>query len=381
MPISCLSPLNRRLSIGGSSGCMDEPVNPEPDPPLDPPVDPPTNPTANLALRTYFAGLTVSAPFEVGSGGINFQQNITGTDAITGFHVPNSLAPVIGTCLSYSQLIPDYIATAGNVNGQLNNIIQNTSMCAGVTGAKELYQVQYTRTVPVGGYESKPQNDFHFRRVAVSGAIPPLPSLYVKKHIILPANLGSILNYALGANYYVVYDFKTSNAAGVGDYRLSLQALENSAGQLYWKFSADNAANGKGIIPSVGDYNIGDGYWALRSAMNSVILGEELIVEIYFKYPPLIWTRAAVMEAGATGYPYVRNTVDGRSTCVITRVSTGEKIILDKQGGIQCGPENLPQARLMVNLTYCEGNSGSNPAVWSKCSGLEVWDDAPYALV
>jgi len=371
---------------------MDEPVNPEPDPPLDPPVDPPDNPAANLALRTYFAGLTVSAPFEVGSGGINFQQNITGTDTITGFHVPNSLAPVIGPCLSYSQLIPEVATTVGAISGQLNNIIQNTTMCGGVAGAKELYQVQYSRIKPVGGYTSRPQNDFHFRRLAVNGAIPPLPSLYVKKHIILPANLGSILNYALGANYYVVSDFKTSNPAGYGDYRLSLQVLEDGAGQLYWKFSADNAANGGvtqsqanagavGAIPSVGVYNIGDGFWALRSAMNSVILGEELIVEIYFKYPPLIWTRAVVKENGATAFPYQRNTVDGRSTCVITRVSTGEKIILDKQGGIQCGSENLPQARLMVNLTYCEGSSGSNPAVWSKCSGLEVWDDAPYDLV
>lgn len=69
--------------------------------------------------------------------------------------------------------------------------------------------------------------------------------------------------------------------------------------------------------------------------MNSVILGEELIVEIYFKYPPLIWTRAVVKE----NKELLRSLAQCMEWSVDVRDNPGQhwrkKIILDKQGGIQ----------------------------------------------
>lgn len=359
---------------------------------------PDSNPS-QLFFKTYFAsGVTVGAPYNVAAPadldatGINFMQDFSGTDSITGFTFPTSLEAGMGTGVrTYSQVLPDYTTTARNLGAQLENILQPTSMCAGIPGARELYQVQHTRTLPASGIYSKPQNDFHVMRANASPGNPPteLRELFTRKRIILPGGLGSAMVYADAITWYGVFHFKTGGFGGVGgygDFRIYLDVVQGGVGDagLRWKLSADNNANDGGVVPSVGNPNVGTGgFWAERSDAGSVVLGEELEVEMYFKRPPLIWERDTVKEPGATTYPYIRNTTDGIAIAVITRLSTGERIVLSKVGGIHSGSENLPQTRIMGNLTYCMGklNGDVDPVMWSKCTALEFRDKPDYDML
>jgi hypothetical protein len=146
----------------------------------------------------------------------------------------------------------------------------------------------------------------------------------------------------------------------------------------------NNANHNPATMTAVGSNGATGGYWQIRSPANSVIFGEELIVELEYVLPPLIWQKATTREPGAPSngeFPYIRDLVNGRATLIVTRVSDGSQVILNQQGGVMTGAYNLPQGRLMANLTYCMGSFGSDPIMWSKCTGLEVWTRAPYQMI
>lgn len=334
-----------------------------------------------LALKTYFAGISVGSPTLLTS--TNFWQYFTGVDSITGMNIVGDASSPIGAWTPYSQLLPDQSFTAGTVGTQLENLIQSTTMCANVPGAQELYQVQHTRNAAIGA-GATPQNDFHIRRSPVGGVLPALPSLYMKKHIILPSGLTTAM-LPSGCGFYNIFDWKTDNGAGYGDGRLAAMVYRDASNNFVWRMTFDNNANhNPATMTAVGSNGATGGYWQIRSPANSVIFGEELIVELEYVLPPLIWQKATTREPGAPSngeFPYIRDLVNGRATLIVTRVSDGSQVILNQQGGVMTGAYNLPQGRLMANLTYCMGSFGSDPIMWSKCTGLEVWTRAPYQMI
>ena len=339
---------------------------------------------SKVAFHTYWAGITIPTPTPLAPEPTNnFWQYFTGTDSITGYPMVGNSSNPIGAFISYAQMLPDANYTAAGLSAQLENIAQNTTL-TNVPGAKELYQVQHTR-LNAPGVGSVPQNDFHIRRSQASGVMPPLKRLFARKIIYLPSALQAAM-LPSGAGFYVVFDWKTEGNLndgmyGVGDFRILVQVLRDLSNNYVWVLQADNNANKNGAMTAVGTNNGGSGgYWQLRSAANTVIFDEPLLVELEYVQPPLLSQLDTVMESGATTYGYKRELTQGRATFVVTRLSTGERIVLNQQGGIMCGAYNMNMGRLMMALTYCMGSFGSDPVMWSKCTNLQVRDRADYDL-
>ena len=239
----------------------------------------------SLKFATWFGtGVSLGSITEI-TPGIDYQQSISGTDVLTGCTFPDSLQSFMGSNVqTYIKMIPDPTTpawTAATVTTQIENILQSTTCPQSPPGARELYQPVHSRVAAIGGGSSKPQIDFHITRPGSGGApASELSEIYVSMWYYIPPELDSMLDYAAAANYYTLWDWKTGGyggSTGYGDYRVALLVLRGSVGGgLYYKLSADNAANGnwdsvlKTGIPTVGTSNIGSGgYWQIKTAPGS----------------------------------------------------------------------------------------------------------------
>ena len=421
-----------------------------------------------LQFATWFGtGVTLDA-ITAATPGLDFRQNVSGTDALTGYTFPTSLQSFMGSNVqSYIQMIPDlgfsgtgsisgtvltitavssgallnggsigntaggvsagttitsfgtgtggvgtyninnsqtvasstiispYYTTA-TVTSQIENILQATDCPRVPTGSRELYQPVHFRNTAIGGSSVKPQIDFHITRPGSGGAPPTeLGEFYVSMCHFIPSELPTIMDYAAGVNFYVIWDYKTGGYignTGLGDYRLTLQIGRGSVGGgLFYKFSADNNANGNWngnastSIPSVGTVNVTganpNGYWAHRSDVGTadLDLGCWIRTHLYVKRPPLDYTRSSTVEAGARTVPpapmYVQNITDGIAYCAVENLTTGTWLTVGNQVGDRLtGCENLPFSRMMQALCYCTGSDGSDPIVYAKSTGLQIWN-------
>lgn len=415
-----------------------------------------------LEFSTWFGSGVSLGSITASTPGVDFRQDITGTDAITGFTFPTSLQSFMGSNVqTYIQMIPDlgfvgtgsisgtvltitavssgallnggsigntvggvsagtvitsfgtgtggtgtyninnsqtvasstiispYYTTA-NVTAQIENILQTTDRPKAPTGARELYQPVHLRNTAVGGSSAKPQIDFHITRPG-SGGSPPdeLSEVYVAMDHFIPAELSTILDYSAGANFYVLFDWKTGGYGGntgYGDFRIICQIVRGSVGGgLYIKFSADNNANGQSVVPSVGTNNVAtDGYWTYRTAIGSAdsMIGCWIRTHFYLKRPTLSYVRSASTESGASSPMYTQDTVNGRSWCFIENLTNNTLLSVgDQVGGRMSGCENLPMSRLMNSLCYCTGSDGSDPIVYAKSTGLQIWRKPPVNLL
>ena len=122
----------------------------------------------SLKFATWFGtGVSLGSITEL-TPGINYQQNISGTDVLTGCTFPDSLQSFMGSNVqTYIQMIPDPTTpdwTAGTVTTQIENILQSTTCPQSPPDARELYQPVHSRVAAIGGSSSKPQIDFHITR-------------------------------------------------------------------------------------------------------------------------------------------------------------------------------------------------------------------------
>ena len=418
-----------------------------------------------LKFSTWFGtGVTLDA-ITASTPGLDFRQNISGTDALTGCTFPTSLQSFMGSNVqTYIQMIPDlgfagtgsisgtvltitavssgallnggsigntvggvsagtvitsfgtgtggigtyninnsqtvasstiispYYTTA-NVTTQIENILQATDRPRAPTGARELYQPVHFRNTAVGGSSAKPQIDFHITRPGSGGAPPAeLSEIYVAMDHFIPAELSTILDYSAGANFYVLFDWKTGGYGGntgLGDFRIICQIVRGSAGGgLYIKFSADNNANGNwngsSGIPTVGTNNVStDGYWTFRTGVGSAdaFIGSWIRTHFFLRRPTLNYNRSTDIEAGARDPMYIQDTTTGYANCVIEDLTHNTWLRVGEQiGGRMSGCENLPMSRLMNALCYCTGSDGVDPIVYAKSTGLQIWNRPPINL-
>lgn len=413
----------------------------------------------SLKFATWFGtGVSLGSITEL-TPGINYQQNISGTDALTGCTFPDSLQSFMGSNVqTYIQMIPDpstfsgtgsitgttltitavttgilavgtlitgtgvtagtkitalgtgtggtgtYTVnnshggtgsititvpafTAGTLTNQIENILQSTDCPQSLPGARELYQPVHYRNSAIGGSSSKPQIDFHITRPGSGGApASELSEIYVSMWHYIPPELDSMLDYAAAANYYTLWDWKTGGyggSTGYGDYRVALLVLRGSVGGgLYYKLSADNAANGNWdgstTIPTVGTSNIGSGgYWKINTAPGSATadLGYWVRIHLYIKRPVLSYVRSSSTESGARDPMYTQDTTTGITFCAVENPTTGRFLVVgSKVGGRQSGCENLPFTRMMHSLCYCTASDGVDPIVYAKATGLQIWN-------
>lgn len=416
-----------------------------------------------LKFATWFGtGVTLDA-ITVSTPGVDFRQNISGTDALTGCTFPTSLQSFMGSNVqTYIQMIPDrgfvgtgsisgtvltitavssgallnggligntvggvsagtvitsfgtgtggigtyninnsqtvasstiispYYTTA-NVTTHIENILQATDRPRAPTGARELYQPVHFRNTAVGGGSGRPQINFYITRPGSGGAPPAeLSEIYVAMDHFIPAELPTIMDYAAGAGFYVIWDYKTggyNGNTGLGDYSITLQVIRPSVGEgLYYKFSADNNANGNWptyqptAVPSVGTIIP---YWTYRSAVGSANsdLGCWVRTHLYVKRPVLSYVRSSTTESGARDPMYVQDITTGISYCAVENLTTGTWLTIGNQvGGRQSGCENLPFSRIINALCYSTGSDGVDPIVYAKSTGLQIWNRPPINL-
>lgn len=347
---------------------------------------------ASLKFASWFgSGVNLGALTQATSN--LYMQNITGTDALTGFTFPTSLQAFMGNSVN-TQIwlirdpkVPDY--DTGTLSSHIEAILQPSTAPQGPTGYRELYTPVHTRNSD-NGSNSKPQILLMITRSG-SGVSPPadLPEIYVSTWHFIPANLSSILDVPYGSNYYILKDFKTGGYGGensFGDFRIWIGIVRSTAGQpLYYKFAADNNANGYSpTIPSVGSLTT---YWQFPTVPGTSDgkaeddLGYWVRVHLYIKMSQAINVRSGTTEAGATGPMYEQDTTTGFAYAAIENPSTGRWLTLGaKSGGRMRGNENLPWARIMAALCYCTATSASDPIVYAKSTGLQIWDRPPIYL-
>ena len=346
--------------------------------------------TAKLKFATWFgSGVTLGALSKSSSS--LYLQDITGTDALTGFKFPDDLQAFMGSVTnSQIWLIPDPKSpdyTTGTISSHIDAVLQASTAPQGPAGARELYLPVHTRNSATGT-NSKPQIIVMIRRDGTSG-LPPSDVLetYVTAWHFIPANLDTLLDVAYGSNFYVLKDYKTGGWTGgsaIGDFRIRLLIVRATAGQpLYYKFAADNNANGNWdgsastSIPSVGSIQE---YWSKLTAEGSVNadLGYWVRSHLWIKLAPTINTRSSVTEAGAKltgGERYEQNITDGIAYAAIENPATGRWLTVGSQvGGRMRGNENLPWTRRMEATEYCSATSASDPIVYAKTTGIHIWD-------
>lgn len=350
---------------------------------------------ASLKFASWFgSGVNLGALTEYSSS--LYTQDITGTDALTGFTFPTSLQAFMGNSVNTQVWLipdpktPDY--DTGTLSSHIEAILQSSTAPQGPTGYRELYTPVHTRNSANGG-NSKPQIPLMITRSG-SGGLPPadLPEIYVSTWHFIPANLSTILDVAYGSNFYVLKDFKTGGYGGgnaFGDFRIWIGIIRASAGQpLYYKFAADNNANGNwtGIagIPTVGNVTT---YWQFPTVPGTSDgkaeddLGYWVRVHLYIKMSQAINVRSGTTEAGATDPMYQQDTTTGYAYAAIENPSTGRWLTLGaKSGGRMRGNENLPWARMMAATCYCSATSASDPIVYAKSTGLQIWNKPPIYL-
>ena len=114
---------------------------------------------ASLKFASWFgSGVSLGALTQATSS--LYMQNITGTDALTGFTFPTSLQAFMGNSVN-TQIwlirdpkVPDY--DTGTLSSHIGAILQPSTAPQGPTGYRELYTPVHTRNSD-NGSNSKPQ--------------------------------------------------------------------------------------------------------------------------------------------------------------------------------------------------------------------------------
>lgn len=346
-----------------------------------------------LTITAFTSGALINGnPIGNTVGGVSAGTVITsfgtGTGGIGTYNINNSQTVASSTIIS-----PFY--TTATVTSQIENILQSTDCPMVPAGSRELYQPVHFRNSPVGGVgypgsTSKPQIDFHITRPGSGGSpAAELGEFYISMYHFLPSELSTTLDFSAGANFYTIWDYKTGGYGGntgLGDFRLSLSVIRGSiGGGLYYKFQADNNANGNWNgstgIPSVGtaipNGPFPDGYWAYRSAVGTASsdLGCWIRTHLYVKRPTLSYVRSSTTESGARDPMYTQDITTGIAYCAVENITNKTWLTIGSQvGGRLTGCENLPFSRIMNSMCYCTGSDGVDPIVYSKATGLQIWN-------
>lgn len=313
------------LVVGAGTACKVD---------ADSPGGPPSNaqrgPPARLLFKSGFEGaVMLGTPVFNGSGA---WQDITGTDAETGFSWPPR---IWGGGTSRLQLIAgagEKVRGAASLSEYMYNEIQTV---AGRDGrpTRALYSAVLKSTGGAIRNTDATQNVFH---------LLPGPfgqgDLYVRYWLKLQPDLLERMTTDEWAAR-VVSDWKTGLGSGGSpgaDYRIVLSIFADRAGnRLYWHIRGDNVANG-GLRPQI--------FWELTNTAQPVPVGEWFSVETF------------VHRSGDA---------DGRAWVAINR-----RTLFDRHGP-NLGVNGLPWNRIMIFLNY---STGQILPAYQWVDDVEIWD-------
>ncbi|UJP05137.1 MAG: polysaccharide lyase [Nitrosomonas sp.] len=287
---------------------------------------------ANLLFKSnYGAGVALSPVY--GFTTKYAWQDITGTDEETGYSWP---IKAFGAKYSGIHLWAYEPIDATNVDDNIKNVIR-----------------------PVTGPDGQTVNEL-FQNVKIKGVIgeaKALSSLQVIRHWNIgdvkeayisywyryePSFPTKLINTVSGGNWRSQFGWKTGGYKNSyeGDYRFSINVIKGKDGQLFWRASGDNVANGPWAKTT---------YWRKDNKAVPVPVDKWFKFEVYWK------------RSGGN---------DGRFWAAID----GQEIV--DRFGPNMGAFNLPVTRITINTPY----SGGKAPVESHSTGLEIWNGFPCGI-
>jgi hypothetical protein len=310
-------------------------------------------PVATLPLfhTAFGSGVVLGTPERAGSD-TNWRTFVTGTDAVTGHTLPDTLEDFLGAgTLVKIQSIPETgNGIADDANAQTNfadrftNQIQSTTSTYKESGNELLLQCDYRHDTGT----NNPQTDLLIDRTAASALSIPFEEWYIRTDFYVPAGLNTQTGDTSTGKFFLFSDIKTGgydDNYGVGDFRYTV-AINGDSGTDKYEVRFDSEANGRGIIPglSTGGIPISEGGSALAKETYMQIASEETVrtgcwhtLHIYTKRPAnYLDTTTGIHQVVIEPHGY-----DPIELCNI------------RGGGYQAmGVENLPVTRLLVCLNY-----------------------------
>lgn len=287
---------------------------------------------AKMLFRSNFGpGVTVNAPTNFFSSGKGALQHITGIDKETGYSWP---VKAFGTNFSGLMLITKDAVTSATIGDYITNEIRSVSGPKGKT-INEIFQ-----NVKIKGDvgEASSQSPYMFNRSSTLGDVK---DFYMTYWIKYPADLTEKLDPTVSAgNWRAHFSFKTGGYNGndsSGDYRIAINILKDTDGNLYWLTKGDSDANGPVPITT---------YWRDDNRVVPVPVGE--------------WFKFEVYSHRSSGS-------DGRFWAAVN----GQEIV--DYHGPNMGDYDLPITRIMPHNTY----SGGYGPIEAHITGFEIWDGFP----
>lgn len=285
--------------------------------------------TANLLFRSNFgSGITLGPLYGFSTYGA--WQAINGTDKETGYLWPVS---ALSSNFSGIQLITVDPITPSTIGNYITNEIRSVTGPDGDLVSEIFQQVKIKGVTGTGGSQAP----FVINRPWNIGDVNDLYITYwFKYQADLETQLDSVVP---SANWRTHFEFKTGGYANTwtGDYRIIINVIKGTDGQLYWVTKGDNVANGP-FAPL--------DYWREENRTVPVPVDKWSKFEVY-------WHRSS----GSDGRYWAA--VDGQ-------------VIVDHRGP-NMGDYNLPITRIIVSNPY----SGGHITVDNHLTKLQIWDGFP----
>jgi hypothetical protein len=264
-------------------------------------------------------------------------QDILGTNQANGNVQP--ITP-FGATASGFDMIADATVSLSTLGNYLTNEIQQVTGPAGNTVYALSQTLKINDAAPPKWGSS--QNAFMIQRGTVNnGDMTDTGDVYYTYWFKFQSDLKTQLGGGDGYNWRVMSEWKTGgyNHTYAGDYRIITTVIESN-GQLLWRTSGDNNANGPDPVVT---------YWTSDNTVVPVPAGT------WFKYE-VFWHRSS----GS----------DGRYWAAVNG-----QVIVD-HAGPNMGKYNLPINRIMLANVY----SGGTAPMQQWVTGLEIWDGFPCGV-
>lgn len=316
---------------------------------------------ASLKFASFFNGFTYGATTRIATR--LCKKTVTGTD-ITGFRAVEDIQAFFGSGATLElQLLVEDTATLPASDGMAAPLVDNHLLVSTVSPSALVSNPQcndikfdvLTKASAVGTYTDRPQIWWTITRTSYStqGDIEEVYYAFVTK---LPANLATLLDYANGSNFHVVFDKKTGGYLnqGVGDKRFLCTILADASG-MRWQVKMDNRANGNwNGSTSTSDPRVGTAgnFWQVLNPYGTAIdLDTPLLMEIYLKMPPKINTLSSTIDTGARDPRYEYDNDNGICLVGVTNLNTGVHTNLcNQRGGRFYGASNRDWDRIFTGL-------------------------------
>lgn len=326
--------------------------------PLDP-LQPAAKDPAKLKFNSFFNGFSYGATTRIATR--LCKKTVTGTD-ITGFRAVEDIQAFFGSGATLElQLIVEDTSklpasdglAAPNVDTHLIVSTQTSTLVSNPIVNDLKLDVLSRSSAP--GAITYPQIWWTVMRTDYANQ-GDVEEVYYAFTTMLPSNLATLLDHAVGANFWTIFDNKTGGYlnAGYGDARFTSGIIEDGSG-LFWYTRMDNRANGNwNGDAGTSDPRVGSAanFWASTPGYGvGVDLGVPLLMEYYIKKPPKINTISSVTDTDARDPRYEYNDTDGIALGGVTNLSTGTfTTLVNQRGGRFYGASNRDVDRIFTGL-------------------------------